>query len=325
MSVVSATNAKELHELADRFDCPPLKLTSWHILQDTRQAYSTNPATRLLSGDGADGGPAGPGRAMPPAIVPFTLKGSGMTGPGEDGRLGAADGGGDGASDEEEEFLSVFNDYTQGRRDGSISEDTEQMFPLPEQLPPNAPAADVIKAWAYRLQLVYDMCVPRDEAAPQADDQEPDQQEEDDGRRQAGYEPPQRGREAAFNTDQGLSQSGQGPAAATQVPFSRSNRRDEGADNEASAKQRLIQFYVERNLHDRISSVDNVLASFRRREDELFEALRQKYDDPSSPSYIPPSARTRSAQMEIEAQQEAERLRNNMKTKSSSSKRFGLF
>jgi hypothetical protein len=28
------TNAEQLHELADRYDCPPLKLAAWRMLQE---------------------------------------------------------------------------------------------------------------------------------------------------------------------------------------------------------------------------------------------------------------------------------------------------
>ena len=35
MTVINPdTNAAILHELADRYDCPPLKLAAWRILQE---------------------------------------------------------------------------------------------------------------------------------------------------------------------------------------------------------------------------------------------------------------------------------------------------
>jgi hypothetical protein len=35
MTVIDAeTNCEKLHELADRYDCPPLKLAAWRILQE---------------------------------------------------------------------------------------------------------------------------------------------------------------------------------------------------------------------------------------------------------------------------------------------------
>ncbi len=47
------------------------------------------------------------------------------------------------------------------------------------------------------------------------------------------------------------------------------------------------------NLPRRLSSVDNIIASFKGKEDQIFDALRNKYDDPASPDYIPPQGRQR--------------------------------
>lgn len=263
LSVVDANNCRQLHELADRFDCPPLKLTSWHMLQDIQRGYSANPVNRLLvhNGEGELRG-----RFEPPAM-PFALKGNGLTGPGEaDGLVGVvADHG-----SEDDEYLSVFNDYThefraaRGEESTTFSEEQEQLFPMPEQLPPGAPAADVIKAWAYKLQLVYDMCVPKDGYAPKGEGVTGNEDPYGDGRIGHGNGGPQ-----------------------NQSP--QTHRRKEGNINDtdyAKTKQSLINYYMEHGLNDKIASVDNILANFDGKEEAIFKALHDKYDDPNSPDYI---------------------------------------
>lgn len=307
MSIVDKTNANTLHDIADKLDCPPLKLTSWHILQDSRYGYGTNP-NRLLP----DGGFNQNGNGQPPMLSSYLLKGSGLTGPGEDGNRMYLEGAGlgeDGGSDEGgDEHLSVFNDYTQGMK--GESEDAESLFPLPEQLPPNAPAADVIKAWAYRLQLVYDMCVPPEDPGPSSDTRDLEDYYNEDAFPQ--------GDAGANDYENNNSNSGQNLRS-----------RSDMSEN-ALIKQRLVQFYAERNLHEKISSVDNVLASFKNKEGELFEALRSKYDDPNSPNYIPIVAGRKTQNRAFRYEEKSDKSDDqsdgaNMTGKSRSSKRFGLF
>jgi hypothetical protein len=35
ISIIDTSNCEQLHELADRYDCPPLKLSAWRLLQQT--------------------------------------------------------------------------------------------------------------------------------------------------------------------------------------------------------------------------------------------------------------------------------------------------
>ena len=72
------TNCEKLHELADRFDCPPLKLAAWRILQETRPGYGSSPnASKLLKGGAAS-------HAQQQAVKRI-LGVTGLTGPGEPG------------------------------------------------------------------------------------------------------------------------------------------------------------------------------------------------------------------------------------------------
>lgn len=47
MTVVDKSNCQMLHELADRYDCPALKLTAWRIVQESAPGYSTMPSKLL--------------------------------------------------------------------------------------------------------------------------------------------------------------------------------------------------------------------------------------------------------------------------------------
>jgi hypothetical protein len=294
MSAVSAHNCRELHELADRFDCPPLKLTSWHMLQEMRVGYGAHPSSRLLHTHAGGGGAEGGGGMQLPA-VPFGLKGSGLVGPGESDIVFGADAGN--ASDDDE-YLSVFNDYTEefraarGEDSTSYSEEQEQLFPLPEQLPPGAPASDVIKAWAYKLQLVYDMCVPRDGL---------DQYGGGgggggggNGASEGGY-----GYGGGYLDEHGYgSGNGNGNGNDHENHHAHHPHQKRGEDNSfwspendpnyQTIKRNLIDYYTERSLTDKIASVDNILTNFKGRDDMIYEALRNKYDDPQSADYIHP-------------------------------------
>lgn len=288
LSAVDRTNCKKLHELADRFDCPPLKLSAWHILQETSQGYAANPSSRLLN-------PMTDGDAMrltPPSMAAYLLKGTGLTGPGEfagaDGASPKGRGGSSGAaenadpnaletgSDEGDRpmHLSVFADYSHqyGHEGGSVysSEMSESHALLPEQLPPGAPAAAVIKAWAYKLQLLYELCSPRG-------------LHDDLNHQRGGIN------NSSYNAD--YSQRPEQNNEYNDAQFGGSNASNEYSASPSDARNQLISFYNERGLFDRISYVDNALATFRGRENEMFEMLRDKYDAPESPDYVPPSAR----------------------------------
>ena len=81
-------------------------------------------------------------------------------------------------------------------------------------------------------------------------------------------------------------------------PSRRQNRGgEENGDSEyATIKQNLIDYYTDRGLTDKIASVDNIISNFDGREEMIFKALHDKYDDPSSPDYIRPNGHKTSGQ-----------------------------
>ena len=128
MSCIDNTNCQILHEFADRFDCPPLKLTAWRLIQETTPAYAAMPSLVL---DGAS---------------TLVSPGSGLTGPAESFKQFLN---GD-FHDDEEELPSIFGPY----QDNSS-------YPDPSVLPSDSTATEIVHAWAARLQDVYNQCNPQ--------------------------------------------------------------------------------------------------------------------------------------------------------------------
>lgn len=129
MTVIDPTNCLILHEFADRYDCPPLKLTAWRMIQEATPAYGEKPSQLLQAASSL----VSPGK-------------TGLTGPAEtfyramQGNI----------EEDEEELPSIFYpEYNQ-----------EPDFPQPDELPSDAPASDVVRAWALRLQDVWNQCNP---------------------------------------------------------------------------------------------------------------------------------------------------------------------
>jgi hypothetical protein len=276
LAVLDRSNCKKLHELADRFDCPPLKLAAWHILRETSDGYAANPSSHLLH-QMADGDVV---NLAPPTMAAYLLKGSGLTGPGEfaGGDVAAENAHPnilDTGSEEGDRpaHLSVFADYSHqyGHEGGSVysSELSESHMLLPEQLPPGAPAASVIKAWAYKLQLLYELCSPRGHY-------------EDAGNR---------GGSGGDYDEGGYYHQSEGQNDYNDARYGEIDASNENLASQSDIRNRLISFYNERGLVDRVPYVDNALATFRGRENEMFEMLRDKYDAPESPDYVPASAR----------------------------------
>ncbi|RYG99790.1 BTB/POZ domain-containing protein, partial [archaeon] len=166
MTILEPSNAAYLHELADRYDCPPLKLASWKILQHHVPGMENFPNRRKLEKTSlADGAKH--------------LRGTGLMGPGdvhfstglkrsqvkflEDEASDQEDNEEDGEQAEEHdedkaEMPSVFDDYDAQEEDESEYDDgrgedrdviTRRAL---EQLARDAPATEVIMAWARRLK-----------------------------------------------------------------------------------------------------------------------------------------------------------------------------
>jgi hypothetical protein len=189
------TNCEYLHELADRLDCPPLKLAAWKLLKEKVP-------------DADDLGRSFNRRDDEYGSKPKKYRGTGLTGPGDASyrkarvkSFGQAKlrGLSDNEDDEEEEvdddyggrMPSVFDDTSNADEDddkdddnddedrsgasGSEDEDgnkrkrskrrqnnrRESLSNVPrlEELDENAAATDVINAWALRLKGKYSLAI----------------------------------------------------------------------------------------------------------------------------------------------------------------------
>jgi hypothetical protein len=134
MTVIDQSNCLILHEFADRYDCPALKLTAWRMIQESTPAYAAMPSLLFES------------------VSALVSPGSGLTGPAETFQHHLR-----GEIDEEEELPSILNPL---ENDFIAGEGVRGGYPQPDELPPDASAIDVVRAWAFRLQDVYEQCNP---------------------------------------------------------------------------------------------------------------------------------------------------------------------
>jgi hypothetical protein len=178
MTVISSENSQTLHELADRYDCPPLKLAAWRLLQESVPGYSSSAAGKLLKGISNSKKPKTNGLVGPgePQIVkisdlqPKKRISNNNDNPDENDDGYNDDGNqGYGASDddeydedgrriapslfftEEEGDVDVYDeDNYDADGDGGTNQKTPPL--RLDQLGPTATAEDVVKAWALRLK-----------------------------------------------------------------------------------------------------------------------------------------------------------------------------
>ena len=142
MKFLDNHNAGRLHELADRYDCPPLKLAARRLLQQ-----------QLL-------GPMA--KHIDPEASEFQ-KGTGLTGPGEAEFLHNTTP----QEIKDKELLAeeVPPALPPVDEEGSGDEEEKELdLPLPVDLDKNASAEEIVKAWALRLHDVYNDCATEDMA-----------------------------------------------------------------------------------------------------------------------------------------------------------------
>ena len=180
MKIVSKENCADMHELADKYSCPPLKLAAWRTLQDNTGSYQATPGRSLLvsaSGlKGAGHGFTGPEESFMAEQALSKSRGAGdkdSNKPARGKRYSLASG------LEMEEGVVEGDSEDEGNRDMGADEATGVSISIlagrenrdhsnvsdPSQLGRDASARDVVLAWSKRLQKVYDKCVPEGERA----------------------------------------------------------------------------------------------------------------------------------------------------------------
>lgn len=159
MTSLDSSNCSFLHELADKYDCPPLKLAAWKMLQhqvpDTGGFPNLDQLQRSLAPDGQR-----------------RIKGTGLTGPGDPtfSQMGVKrsqvklvdrntseydgddkDGQEEGEERSQNELPSVFDDFDHGAEEENHEDLDVEPIEI-ENLEANSSATEVIMAWSRRLK-----------------------------------------------------------------------------------------------------------------------------------------------------------------------------
>jgi hypothetical protein len=152
LSIVDSDNCSEMHELADKYDHPHMKLVAWQVLQQAVPGYAYSPANILelresmvgdqrkgLSSKSTESGTSlrsAPGGKRGSLQRYMTRRGSDLVQ-------------GDDDDDDDENIPSIFAGH----------ENMEDYIP-PDELDPDANAEEVVRSWATRLQIVWKECQP---------------------------------------------------------------------------------------------------------------------------------------------------------------------
>jgi len=186
LSIVNRENCVQLHQIADFFECAPLKISAWRIIQESKPGYSAAP-THMINSMRVNGNNAQARRSH------------GLTGPGEmDTASNQPHNHDDDDSDDDDVEFSIFSGNTPALSteqseladEGLLGSANKRYdhFIHPDKLPKGTPALQVVKAWSFRLQEVFAECCDHAEdmniaehaqaAASQRGESEDDQAEE---------------------------------------------------------------------------------------------------------------------------------------------------
>lgn len=246
ISIIDSSNCEVLHELADRYDCPPLKLSAWRILQQTVPGYSSAPEL-----------------AAEPSMNSYVIIGSGFTNPGEMPVPKDSEPTWWPSDDEDGDNIpSIFyvpdsevesdneEDGIVGKTD-AIYESSKQVqrYTHPDQLSANASAVDVVRSWASRLQHVYDQCIP--EAMFESSESEISNLKKDTARMKP-------------------------PVNSNLLPIRRARKRG-GEKATYDWEGELVRFYTTLNLPEKIQDIPTILKTWSNREDQMIGTLLTKY------------------------------------------------
>ena len=165
----------------------------------------------------------------------------------------------------------------------------------PDQLPPNAPAAEVVRAWRYRLEEVYSMCRVYEEEKSEIASVQSSQQLPFATRSPTASIPMRHISEVSLasragrgSTQQPLSPSRSTLSAPPPVILehqpsnisARASNNEEEESHGINWREELITFYTEQGLPEKIDSIDNILNTWRGREKHMLEVLYAKYEVP---------------------------------------------
>jgi len=257
MKIVDPNNAEQLHTLADRYDCPPLKLSAWRIMQESIPGYSSLPAS-ILAASAAAG----------------ALKGTGLTGPGDPDFLSnqpreltapGVD------VDHVDDMPSIFTHFSppppsddEDNQEGDEESENDEPsasehkeFSNPSELPSTATASELVKAWSVRLQEVYQKC-----NAPEGDKfADPDTMET------------KRGKKIIFSS------GGRGPPGSPKAL----GKKDKNSPSkyshirEVDWRAELRAFYLGINMPEKLPGIGEILLTWKGKEEQMLSHLMTKY------------------------------------------------
>jgi len=267
MQIVDPNNAEQLHTLADRYDCPPLKLSAWRIMQEAIPGYTSLPAG-VLAASAAAG----------------VFKGTGLIGPGDADfltNLPASDAF-PGVHDEDraDDLPSIFTHFTPPPpgEDGEDDEEgddyygdednyehkREQPARNPKELPPNASATELVKAWSARLQEVYQKC-----NAPEGENfADPDTMAAERGKKIIVSGGAAGGGRASPKAGP---RGGKGGGSSSGSPTKYKHIR------EVDWRAELRQFYLGVNMPEKLPGIGEILLTWKGKEEQMLSHLMTKY------------------------------------------------
>lgn len=310
LSIVNKENCAQLHQIADFFECAPLKISAWRLIQESKPGYGSAPDHMANS--------------MEINSINARLRGHGLTGPGEMDVLSSQNIHDDDDSDDDEGEFSIFSGTTPtgfSGGHGSVVPDEGLLGSInkrydhyvhPNKLPKGTPAAQVVKAWAFRLHEVFIEChggnglTIAEHAGMSAD-------ASNNSENESGQQEVQHQISTFSIVSDGLT-TGQMVGNVTpilpqslpkrktpedkkaSVKFSNLKENVENVDNNSAQKEvrkedsykfkdadvdwkeELSKFYVANNLEDKLQSIDAILEAWHGRELDMMEVLHDKYD-----------------------------------------------
>lgn len=249
ISVIDSSNCEKLHEMADVFDCPPLKLCAWRILQEAIPGYSVAPNHMLNLSEEQQ------------KQITYQLRGNGLTGPCDIEQDYTVE------NEEDEPIPNILREDAnppageelEGDGEGSMNASGEYNPPSdvppmhPKSLPKDASATETVNVWGDYLQYVYRQCQPPPDTE-MPDIYKDDHQSETDS-----------------NTSIALKKRKKHSKRHRHKIISRRDRVD--------WYQELTRFYQGINMENKLNDLDNIMLSWEGKEELMLESLRKKYHE----------------------------------------------
>eukprot|EP00605_Chrysophyceae_sp_TOSAG23-4_P002118 GSChrysophyteH1.ASY1.ANO1.2344.1 assembled CDS len=262
MKAIDNHNCNQLHELADRYDCPPLKLAAWRYIQKSI---------------------SGPSKHQDEALRKVH-KGTGLTGPGEAGfyrNVTLQE-----TLNTERELADVIRGTAGvitshlateprkasaeegGDEEDKSQEDVDSQVDLNEDINTNMNSVEFVRAWSKRLQAVYRDCtvdpndIHQNEAAIAA------------GQRSVVLSSrPKQKRQAEGHTSP--SRENRAPSASKDsVPRGNAHQLTPG---DIDWHSELKGFYLGINMPEKLPFIDDMLQSNAGKEEQMLSHIMMKY------------------------------------------------